>query len=104
MTVAGCPMRKDRSREPYREGARTGTGGDTKGELIDDVERRHEPVGTGVEVLRVPDQCTTKREPLLELATLDECRHGPTVGSYEILRREVSGRIESTSEDANAAE
>ena len=81
-------MRKDRRREPHSEGSRTGTGGDTKGKLIDDVERRHEPVGTGVEVLRVSDQCTTQRESLLELAPLDERRHGPTVGSQEILRRE----------------
>jgi hypothetical protein len=100
------PFREDRGvrGEARRKGASAGTSGDTKSELIDNVERRHEPVGLGVEVLRVPDQCATQRESLLELATLNERCHGPTVGSHEILRREGSGRIESASEDAIAAE
>jgi hypothetical protein len=81
-------MRKHRRGEARREGAGAGTGGDTKGELIDDVERRHESVGIGVEVLRVPDQGATQRESLLELATLNERCYGRTVGTHQVLRRE----------------
>ena len=81
-------MREHRRGEARRECASARTGGDTKSELIDDVERRHEPVGIGIKALRVPDQRATKRESLLELATLNERCHGPAVGSHEILRRE----------------